>query len=391
MDVEPSAVPASVRGVAMVSPIEHAPARRRPDWLVPVISAWVTVRLLVLLAYVGVRIAATNSGDGELPYQLTRKLLSWDGGWYRFISQIGYDEISEEGIRFFPAFPLMARAISPLFGGSDTAAVIVIANVAACGALIAMYRLVRFETGDHRAATWSVWAFALFPAGFVASWAYAEPMMLWLSLAAMLALRRQRYVSSAVLMFFAGLTRPLGSLLAFAALVELWRCRGDLDIKRWPAALGTLLAAPLGSAVYVLWASAHFDNWLIPLTIQNELRGDPNLPPQRLIEGIGELFNDPLGDGIHVMFLVIFCTLAVLVARWLPASYTAITIATLVIALGAENLNSFERYGYNAFPLAIAAGLALCRYPRIRLPALGAAATLIVALPAAAWWGSYVP
>jgi hypothetical protein len=364
---------------------------QRPDWLIPVVSAWLAVRCLVAIAYIGVRVAALNTGDGELPYQLTRKLLSWDGGWYRYISQIGYDEISEEGIRFFPAFPLSARAISPLFGGSDTAAVIVLANIAAFGALVAMYRLVRFETGDHNAASWSVWAFALFPAGFVASWAYAEPMMLWLALAAMLALRQQRYTPAAVLLFFAGLTRPLGALMVFAVLIELWRVRGELDVKRWPAAMCALVAGPVGSGVYALWASAHFEDWLIPLTIQNELRGDPSSPPQRFVEGMGELLTDPLGDGVHVLFLIVFCALTVLVARWLPGSYTAFTIATLVVAVGAENLNSLERYGYNAFPLAIAAGLAVWRYKRIRVLAVGAGASLIVMLSALAWWGSYVP
>jgi Gpi18-like mannosyltransferase len=371
--------------------IERLREQPKPDWLVPVIASWLAVRCLVAIAYLGVRVGALNSADGELPYQATRKLLSWDGGHYRFISQIGYDQVDIESVRFFPAFPMLARLLSPLVGGSDTAAVIVLTNVAALGALIAMYRLVRFETGDHNAATWSVWAFALFPAGFVASWAYAEPMMLWFSLAAMLSLRKSRYGSTAVLLFFAGLTRPLGSLMAFPVAVEIWRERRDLNPRRWAGATAALVAGPVGSGVYVLWASLHFNDWLVPLTIQSELRGEPSSPPQRFVEGIGELFSDPLGDGVHVLFLIAFCGLTILVARWLPASYTALTVATLVIAMGAENLNSFERYGYNAFPLAIAAGLAMWRFPRVRAPALGTGAALIVAFSAAAWWGSYVP
>ena len=45
--------------------------------------------------------------------------------------------------------------------------------------------------------------------------------------------------------------------------------------------------------------------------------------------------------------------LLVLTFRWWPASYGVFAALVLAAALGAENLNSLERYGLNAFPLAL--------------------------------------
>ncbi len=361
-----------------------------PEWLVPVLSAWVTVRLIVIGAYASVRIAAEDMGDGSLPRQLGEELLAWDGGWYRNIATWGYDGVPLEGVRFFPGFAFAGRYLAPLFGGSETAALVAVANGASLLFLVGVYKLVRFEFDDPEAARWAVWTTALFPAGFVMAWAYSEPLMLACAVFAFLMLRRGRFLASAPLAFLAGLTRPLGALLALPAAVEAWRTM-KVGGRPTVSMAAAVVAGPLGSLSYVLWASSHYDDWLIPLTIQSELRGETSLPPERILEGIGELFSDPGGDGLHLPFALGFVVLAVLAAKWLPASYSLFAGATLLVALGADNLNSLERYGLNAFPLAIGAGLLIWRYPRLRPPALAGGGALLVGLTSLAWWNSYVP
>jgi hypothetical protein len=66
------------------------------------------------------------------------------------------------------------------------------------------------------------------------------------------------------------------------------------------------------------------------------------------------------------------------------------TAAILVVALSADNINSVERYGLNAFPLVIGAALLLGdeRAERAVFATCGAGLAILAAL---AWFGAYVP
>jgi hypothetical protein len=96
------------------------------------------------------------------------------------------------------------------------------------------------------------------------------------------------------------------------------------------------------------------------------------------------------GDGLHIPFAIIFVALLVLTFRWWPVSYGAFASVVLIAALAAENLNSLERYGLNAFPLALTLAVLLKRDQVERVVLMGLAGG-IVALSALAWTGAYVP
>jgi hypothetical protein len=82
--------------------------------------------------------------------------------------------------------------------------------------------------------------------------------------------------------------------------------------------------------------------------------------------------------------------LLVLVWRWWPASYGAFATVVLITALAAENLNSLERYGLNAVPLAFALA-GVMRDERVERVGLSILAGGVVALSSMAWLGAYVP
>ena len=71
-------------------------------------------------------------------------------------------------------------------------------------------------------------------------------------------------------------------------------------------------------------------------------------------------------------------------------SYGLFAAATLVIALSSRNLDSFERYAFNAFPLVIAAALVVRnrRLETLVFTAMGAAMCLYGLVAAL---GVYVP
>jgi hypothetical protein len=95
-------------------------------------------------------------------------------------------------------------------------------------------------------------------------------------------------------------------------------------------------------------------------------------------------------DGLHVPFAIAFVVLVVLTFRWWPVCYGAFAGLVLVAALAAENLNSLERYGLNAFPLALTLAVAVRndRVERVATTVLGGG---VVALSSLAWLGAYVP
>ena len=107
----------------------------------------------------------------------------------------------------------------------------------------------------------------------------------------------------------AGLTRPTGALLFFAAIsapgFSLWR--GDL--KERAEQLLTCLGGPLGVAIFLLWSNSRTsENWL-PFTVQREFRGGFIDPFRRVWSGFSEILNLE-ADAFHILvalaFLVLF-------------------------------------------------------------------------------------
>jgi hypothetical protein len=364
--------------------------RRGLDEVVSVAPAWLTARVLVATAYV-VAVTATDRLVEVRPQQLEDGLLAWDGTWYRDIAELGYDGAGEESLRFFPLYPLVGRALGWALAGSSSVALVVLANVASIVVAVLVRRLVLAEGRGRALADRAVWLVAIFPASFVLAWGYSEALMLVGTVGAFLALRRRSWWWAAGAGVVAATSRPLGALLVVAALVEVARSWRSLRAGDRLAA-GCAVAAPLvGAGAYLLWVRlAHGDAWL-PFTVQDALRGTGTDPFSRMWQGVQDLVGpERFGDGLHVPFALGFVVLLVLTFRWWPASYGLFAGGVLVAALSADNLNSLERYGLNAFPLVLTLAM-VASDPRVERPVLVVSAGGFVALASLAWTGAYVP
>ena len=115
-----------------------------------VLPTFVLARLAVLAGWLA---AGLLRGGTEPTMRLRGEgLLAWDGTWYRDIAVFGYDALPDAALRFFPLYPLAARALAwPFGGGSGPAswALVLLANLGAIAASVAIYRLVLRERGDH--------------------------------------------------------------------------------------------------------------------------------------------------------------------------------------------------------------------------------------------------
>jgi hypothetical protein len=296
-------------------------------------------------------------------------------------------------LRFFPLVPGLARAVSYLPGVGVGAALVIVANLSALAGAALLAVLVRRETGDDRLGSRAAWLVCLAPPAFTQVMGYAEGTLLALGVGTVLALRRRSWGWAAGLGLAAGLTRPIGVLLAVPALVEAAR---GIRTTPWRGRLvrAVAVAGPLvGFGAFVAWVGARYGDALAPLRVQQEgnLRGGIADPVTTLAHDASLLAHGHhLGSALHLPWaLLALALLAVAWRRW-PACYGAFATAVLVVALTASNLDGFERYALSAFPLVLAAaGLTASRRVERVVLALAAAGLAIYAL--LAFTNLYVP
>ncbi len=350
---------------------------------------WLVSRVLVGVGAMTAVIAADRL-IADRPVPLDQGLLAWDGAAYRDIAAHGYRSLPASGMRFFPLFPLVGRVVA--FGSARFAGagLVVVANVAALVALALLHRLVRLEFGPRHAAL-APWLLALYPAAFVLVLGYSESLLLVAALACFLAIRQRRWGWAALAGALAAACRPLGVVLVVPVLIEASRNWRRADRHERVARVGAVLAPLAALAAYFAYAHSITGGWLTPLRAQDTFRGDFVEPLGRLARAVGDMFSfERLGDGLHAPFAVALVVLVVLAVRWLPLAYSAYSAAIVVLSLSAENLNSIERYGLNAFPLIIVVTMLANRF-KLTQVVLTATAGVLVALTTLAYIGAYVP
>lgn len=346
-----------------------------------VIASWLVARAAVGLGFLAAHGAVDALRPGAPPLALTQGLVAWDGAFYRDIATVGYGRLPDEALRFFPLFPLLGRWLGALLPGGATTGLVVVANLSALVAGWLLHRLVLDDGGPEDDAATTVWLVAVLPASSVLVLAYSEALFLALTIGAFLAMRRGRWAVVAVLGLLAGLCRPSGALLALPVLIEAAR---GLRALRWQGRLtraAAVVAAPLGTGLYLAWVGDRFGDPLGPLRTQSsdDLRGRWVNPATRILDALADAPSEGfLGEALHLPWIVLFGGLAVVVGRRLPASYTAYTVAVLVLAVSAESLGSFERYALAAFPLAMVAAGLLRRPQLLRVVLLVSCAALAV-------------
>ncbi|MAT37479.1 MAG: hypothetical protein CL420_05545 [Acidimicrobiaceae bacterium] len=314
-----------------------------------IVAAWLTSRAIVLITMWLTHTFATDHYR-EFTSQGFRL---WDAGWYQQIITVGYEQVGQESFRFFPGFVLIGRLVTQFLGGNEVWASLLVANVFSLITFLLLYQLIVSEGGSARRAKRTVWVFSVFPASFVLIWGYAESMFLTFTLLFFLSLRKQNWKVAAIFACMAGLTRPTGALLFFAAIsasgFSLWR--GNL--KERAEQLLACLGGPLGVAIFLLWSNSRTsENWL-PFTVQREFRGGFIDPFRRVWSGFSEILNLE-ADAFHVLVALFFLVLLVVIWKRLPRQYFWYSFVTFVVSVSAENLNSLERYLMTAFPFVMA-------------------------------------
>jgi hypothetical protein len=326
-----------------------------------VLPAWAAARVLVLgalvLAHLSVSRLRPHNPTAAL--RVHQGLLAWDGGWYESIARHGYAASGVQSLRFYPAFPMVARVLGAIPGVGVVAALVVVANLCALVAMAALVVLVDHDFGDPGLARRSAWLLGLAPSAYSLVLGYADAGLLACAVVTFLGARTRRWWWAAAAGLVGGLVRPVGVLLVVPVAVELVldhrRSRGR---TRWVSQGAALLAPVAGTAVYLGWVGAQFGDPWLPWRLQQQggHRGGFTLPFHAMAHNLSSaVHGHHLGSALHVPWVVVCVVLLVVAFRRLPLAYGAFAASVLVVSLATSNLDSFERYALGAFPLVVAA------------------------------------
>ena len=184
---------------------------------------------------------------------------NWDGQWYRSIAESGYPaslpreggEIVRNEWAFYPAFPMMVRALMLTTDWQFELAATTVSLICSGLAVILLYRML-LVSGDRLLAFGTVLCLCTYPAAPILQVAYSEGLALLLIVGALFLLRRRRYGWLAVVIAVLSLTRavvlPLALVLAVQWVLRWRRTRTEPFPQTERLALGAVALFAAASA-----------------------------------------------------------------------------------------------------------------------------------------------
>jgi hypothetical protein len=294
----------------------------------------------------------------------------FDAVWFLQVADHGYSAYGGAAA-FFPGYPLLIRALTPVTGGHDVVAATVLSNAALLVALVLLYRLTCLEFSEHVARR-TIVLLLVNPVSYFFYAPYSEPLFLALTVAFFLFARRGQWLSAALVAGLASSTRSVGVLLVLALAAEAWTRGGrwrraprivGKELGRWALRLAVAASGFIAYLGYWAWLG---DAWR-PFQVQSIYWfRERSLPWEPLARGIWTLIKHPrepmwLTTNVNTFIAVVAVLLAVLVVRRMAPSYAVFTAACLLAPLVASNpaepLLSVARFDLVIFPLTWAIAL----------------------------------
>jgi Mannosyltransferase (PIG-V) len=336
----------------------------------PFVATRLAIPLIGLLAIFTIGFPAGEPRVRATLNELTNLPMRWDAGWYVSIAREGYfwsrrQSDRQLNIVFFPAYPMMMRAVARVFGRHEAAyltAAVLISHVAFFWALLLLYELARADLGDDDGGRGAVLLLVCYPFSVFHGAAYTESLFLLAVVGAVLELRRGRPAVAAGWGLLAGLTRPNGFLLA-ATLATMLLTKDGLQlwgsIKQRALALTAVVAPILGVAIYSAFIGMLTGNplqWSEQQTAWG--RGLQSLPFASTVafiadEGVVAYLTMLPYDVMNVVPALFALALVVPIGRRFGAPYAVFLLANLLPGLLTGGAMSMGRFTATMFPLFI--------------------------------------
>jgi hypothetical protein len=275
---------------------------------------------------------------------------TWDAANYVELAEHGYGSQGPEDA-LYPLYPLLLRALGPLFGGDLVFAGLVVSNIAGVLALLVLHDWL-LRRGPSSVADGTVLLLCVEPAAFFGSLVYAESLFLLLVALMFNLMDRGRPWAAGTCGALLALTRPVGVFVVVPLGIALLR-----DRRRGPVLLSSLLPCVGWLGYLGIVALGSGDPWL-GFRIQNGFLTTPSVA--RLWDPLAFLRNlftvqslhGMLGSALDRLVFLWFAVAVVLMARNRPRSLDTLAYTLLVGLVPAVTvqLTAYLRYFSLAFP-----------------------------------------
>jgi Gpi18-like mannosyltransferase len=329
------------------------------------ISIYLCSRVVVALGLVFSRkylpVAADVWSAGPSWYH---QLLQWDSEWYFKIATEGYrfngDPTIQQNVVFYPLYPMLARGLSAISGLTAADALLLVANVAALLAIVALFKLIREEFGD-RIALATIALFSFFPISVLLSAGYTEPLELLLIVLFFLVLKQKFYLSAALLAGLAVADRSTGIVLLPVLLWEMWRNRDQKPFL--PVLLPCVVLATSGIWLFMIYLWSQFGDPFVFADGQAAFHRETTLVA-RLIAALKfepftrMILNDwnPWGQDswltlLYIVLIIVGCFR--LRSSWTLFAMGVLLLPYLTLSGGPAGFVSMSRFNLVSFPLFV--------------------------------------
>ena len=282
-------------------------------------------------------------------------LSAYDGQHYTHIATEGYSTVGEE-VRRFAFFPLLP-GLSRLFGGAEHAALagILLSQLLFLGSLILLNLLSNSEgivPLRRQAGFWLL----VSPLSFFFMVFYTESLFLFLSLAMVIAYRKERFTLAFLTGILAGLTRP--TAITLVMLCAYYAVHQWYGTERWRSATVSAIAPAVGVALYTATVGLMVGNPFGLYQIQREWWGQQlTLPFLSVLKDTRAVLldlmrgNAPLADQL-IRLVSVTSILALTAWGWhrLDRAWLAYLIVSMLFIHSREPHHSTARYELVLFP-----------------------------------------
>lgn len=299
---------------------------------------------------------------------------NFDGVHYLRIAQNGYD--AQYSQAFFPLYPLLIHILASFFPKNeilDTGIYVdpaffysgfLISNIFFLFTLIIFYKLIRSEF-NNKIAYSSLILLISFPTSFYFGSIYSESLFLFLVLSTIFFIRKNNFLLAGFFCALASATRIFGLFLIPVLLFEYYlklKKREVTKTEELAKMIFSLLIAPLGILLYMLYLKLYFNNPLFFFTSQPSFgaeRTHENLIflPQVLFRYVKIFLSVPIQSQLffnavtEFLFSVSAIMLTIILFRRMRFSYFIFTLGSLILPTLTGTLSSMPRYSLMGFLL----------------------------------------
>jgi hypothetical protein len=311
------------------------------------------------------------TGENEHGGTLLDIMTQWDGVWYRMIARHGYHAPTPAlAPAFFPVYPLIVRVVAFVVRDVQVASLLV-SNGCLIAASLLLVRLLRLDYDElvsRRAIT-----FLMFnPVSFFLSAAYSESTFLLISIGALFAARRDKWLLASACGGCLSATRAPGLMIGVPLVAEYalqWRERGAQIRQFVRAKLFWLALVPAGLVVYLGYFYIKRGDFFLPMHSQSggwkkalTWPWETFLHPDNFSPSHIPLYQAIVGFAIVLTVVGFFLKLR--------PTYLVYLVAALLFYLAWGSLEGLPRYVSVLFPLHLVLALMSLRWKWLYEPLL---------------------